>query len=301
MALPVTCACGAAFEVADTFAGQAVSCPECHAPARVPRPGGGPVRTSGYAVASVVLALVGAFTVILTVLAVVFGAAALVQIKRRGRSVVGVGYSVFGIVLGLVFTALSLFAYSRGELFGLDAQLREQMWRGEVRRGGPLEVVRADHGFAVTRPTQQWGVASPKMTEQVAPDYELLLANLRHDAYVGVRVADDLREQKLEDARETVLDGYRDTPERRANAFDVRRTGFKLTASRRFAAADTQRIELAFESRVNGQLFSYVVHVVRESDGDRTYIVDGWMPARRATQVEAEIRRALDSFRVLPP
>src|SRR5262245_57704151 len=111
MALSLSCACGARFEVEETLAGQAVTCPDCREPVQAPQAGGGAARTSGFAVASTVLALVGAFTLIGTVAAVVLGLVALVSVARNPGRVAGAGYAVFGIVAGVVFTALTLFAW----------------------------------------------------------------------------------------------------------------------------------------------------------------------------------------------
>ena len=104
MALSLSCACGAAFEVEDTFAGQSHRLPRlCPAlkvpPLRPPR-----LRTSGYALASVVLALVGAFTVVGTAVAAVLGVVALVSIARHRDRLSGAGYAVLGIVLGTGLT-----------------------------------------------------------------------------------------------------------------------------------------------------------------------------------------------------
>src|SRR2546430_889492 len=123
MAPSLSCSCGAGFEVEDTFAGQTIPCPDCAAalevpPLRPPPPappppppagGGGwrrpprpppQLRTSGFALASVVLALVGAFTVVGTALAAVLGVVALISIARRRDRLSGAGYAVLGIVLG---------------------------------------------------------------------------------------------------------------------------------------------------------------------------------------------------------
>ena len=124
MALTLSCSCGANFEVEDTFAGQTVSCPECQASLKAPAVVRGPLRTSGLAVASMVLALVGAFTFVGTLAAVLCGLAALVSIGRSGGRRAGVGFALFGVVAGVLFTGLTLFAYSTGELFGVGDQVR---------------------------------------------------------------------------------------------------------------------------------------------------------------------------------
>src|SRR5262245_13070273 len=100
MPLSLSCSCGARFEVEETFAGQEVACPECQTSLKAPLPHCVPRRTSGLAVASVILAVAGAFTLIGTLLAVVLGAAALVSIARHRERLAGAGYAVFGIVWG---------------------------------------------------------------------------------------------------------------------------------------------------------------------------------------------------------
>src|SRR5215467_1244077 len=122
----ITCACGARFEVDDTLAGQEVLCPECQRSLKAPALDRPPRVTSGWALASVVLALVGAFTVFGSLLAVLLGVIALVSIARNRRQIAGAGFAIFGICLGVAFTGLTLFALNTADVFGLDAWLRER-------------------------------------------------------------------------------------------------------------------------------------------------------------------------------
>src|SRR5579872_6625985 len=110
MALSLTCDCGARFEVEDTLAGQEVSCPECQQPLKAPALQGLPVRTSALAIASAVLALAGAFTVVGTVAAVVLGVAAQVSIRRHRERLAGYWLASFGIFAGVNLTVLMLLA-----------------------------------------------------------------------------------------------------------------------------------------------------------------------------------------------
>ena len=94
MTISLTCACGVRLEVDDTFAGQTINCPDCQRPLATPKPERAGVQTSGFAIASLTLALVGAFTLIGTVLAVLFGVLALLGIRRDPDRVTGKGYAV---------------------------------------------------------------------------------------------------------------------------------------------------------------------------------------------------------------
>src|SRR5689334_4716884 len=84
MSLSLSCGCGAQVELDETFAGQNVVCPECMQSICVPVVNRHPrVPTSGYALASMVLALVGMFTVVLSAVAILLGIAGLVSIARH--------------------------------------------------------------------------------------------------------------------------------------------------------------------------------------------------------------------------
>src|SRR5437588_796814 len=125
MTLAIDCTCGAHLEIDGKFAGQTIQCPDCQQPLQVPASAGESVRTSGFALGSFILALVGAFTVIGTVIAIILGVLGLRAIAKNPARLSGNGYALAGIVLGVLFTALGLFVYARVEVFGLDRLLRE--------------------------------------------------------------------------------------------------------------------------------------------------------------------------------
>jgi len=201
MALSLSCCCGSAFEVEDTFAGQAIACPDCGVALKVPPLRPPQLRTSGYAVASVVLALVGAFTVIGTAVAAAFGVVALVSIARHRDRVSGAGYAVLGIVLGSGLTALTGFAFSRGEVFD---RIREQVAAKQVETDGPMEIVRRQDGYSITRPSRAWGVAVPEFARELNFGDNLLLINRAKNAFMAVEHQDVGRET-LDQFRERFL------------------------------------------------------------------------------------------------
>jgi hypothetical protein len=300
MALSLSCSCGAAFEVEDTFAGQGIACPDCGAALRVPLPRPAQLRTSGYAVASVVLALIGAFTVVGTAAAAVLGVVALVSIARHRDRVAGAGYAVLGIVLGTGLTAVTGFAFSRGEVFD---RVREQVAAGQIDRSGPMEVVRPDDGFAITRPSPDWGVAGPEYAEQVGAGDDLLLANPARNAFLEV-ARQDAGRQTLEQFCDRFLDGYRDArpPGRPRNLDDLKRfSDFRLRQTRRLPpVGGAEVMEVVFDVKLAGQALAYEVRLVKPKAGTDVYAVIAWTHRRRLEQIEPEVRRALDSFRLLP-
>lgn len=310
MSLSLHCPCGARFEVEETFAGQEVACPECQGPVKAPPAHrAGPRRTSGYAIASLILALAGAFTVIGTLAAVLLGVAALIQVSRQRQRLAGSGYAVFGIVWGVIFTALSLFAYSSSELFGVGGMVREAMLSGEIDYTGPLEVLRHAEGFAITRPSEKWGVASESMDPHHWPHdhdlgVELILANVARQAQVDVTFVDLTRDRpgitSLEQCKDRVVDWFSDRrrlgrdPTEQILGF----TRFKLRESRRLPQQGrVEIVEILLDVHLAGQPRTYLVRVIKR--GDELYVLRGWASRRQFPRVEPEVRKALDSFRPL--
>ena len=119
MTLSLKCTCGVRLDIPENFAGQQITCPDCQHPVAVPRNDPALIKTSGLALTSLMLALVGAFTVVGTALAVVFGVLALIHLRHRPDAITGKRYAIAGIVLGVVLTATTLAAYSSVEQFGL--------------------------------------------------------------------------------------------------------------------------------------------------------------------------------------
>src|SRR5436305_11951345 len=132
MTLSLKCTCGVRLDVPENFAGQQLTCPDCQHPIAVPRADPALIKTSGLALASLLLALVGAFTILGTVLAVVLGTLALVHIRRRPEAVTGKGYAVAGMALGIVLTAATLIAYSSAERLGLRNLMGRAQWAGKL-------------------------------------------------------------------------------------------------------------------------------------------------------------------------
>jgi hypothetical protein len=297
MSLSLHCSCGADFEVEDTLAGQAVACPECQAALRAPPLVRGPLRTSGLAIASLVLALVGALTVVGTLAAVFCGVLALGQIRGRRDELTGAGLAVLGIAVGSVFTALTLFACFSGELFGIDGQLRGRMLAGQVDYPLALEVVDQANGFEIVRPSEKWGVAKqPLLAEKAEEDAVLLLVNASRDASVSVRV-EDLHRERFDQYRQTLLDHYRHRADGMGGEAVV---DFKLLANQSLPKREDMEVgEIVFEERVSGQLLVRLVQIFRREGADRAYVVRGWTPRRRYAQNQNELRKVLDSFRIL--
>jgi hypothetical protein len=217
MALTLTCVCGARSELEDTLAGQTITCPECQQPLQAPtlQPTGGTRRTNLLALLSAGVALAGAFTPLIgQVAAVVLGSMALVRINRRPDREAGAGLALFGIVCGLVFGALMVFALFAGELFGVAGWWREKTLADQVDSSGPLEFSDRIKGFTITRPSRKWGIAVNKDLEDpyikalTSRSSDLLLVNLNRPILVDVQ-AETANFRSLEEWENSLLEEWR--------------------------------------------------------------------------------------------
>jgi len=301
MSLFVNCSCGSRFEVEETFAGQMVSCPECQASVRVPAATPRPLRTSAYALASVLVGVTLTFTVIGSVVAVILGCVGLVSIARNRDRVTGAGYALFGIVWGLIFTGVTLMALTRGELFGLD-QLRQQIMAGEVDLTGPMEVIREKDGFAITRPSSRWGVARDSLVERLNPSASLLLANVLKDSYLSV-TAEVAGPVGMAHWRESVVKNFNDVPPDKVfgNGPDKARIRhFKVREVHATAPVDgAESEEMILDGREMGQARTYVVRIIKDDRNRKVYFIYAWTQSRRFPEVHPDLRKAMDSFRIL--
>ena len=65
------------------------------------------------------------------------------------------------------------------------------------------------------------------------------------------------------------------------------------------AVADECLVE-PLDLRVGGEELTYVAHLIQSAGHEDFFRVVAWSARRRFTHLEDEMRRALDSFRVLP-
>jgi hypothetical protein len=291
MTLSLLCRCGVRFEVEDALAGQSIACPECQQTLAAPTGDRPAVRTSGWALASFVCALVLAFTGVGSLLAVLLGLVALIDVARNRGRVTGRGYALFGVIVGLLSTGVFAFAVSRQELIG--GMIRERFQAGQVDRTGPLEVADSAKTFHITRPSSSWGVAKDKTAADWNPDAELVLTRLGPTAYVDVVQADRLG-KSLVALRDEEIREYRTNFGFHHNVIGSRTV--VESEKRQLTDAEGREIaEVRLEVRNKGQTTIYWIRVV--GAGDRAYILRGGGSPSAFAATREEIRQAFDSFR----
>jgi hypothetical protein len=328
MALSLTCLCGARFELEDTLAGQTITCPECQQPLKAPALQQAPLRTSNLALLSMILALVGAFTLIGTAAAAVLGLLALAEIARNRDKVAGVGLALFGLIAGVGLTALTAFALFSGEVFGFAANIRELMLADQIDAAGPLEIVDGANGFKIKRPTKKWGVAvkdieNPLLQGLLRDDAHLLLVKSSPYVFLDVH-SEGVNGRTMEECKENILAEYQVEPEeepwmkqarprrpgaRRTvnpenNPFKPTRYFLQQKLSLPIPQEDADKVAEVLELRLEVSCVSrnwpFVIRLIKTKMG-KLYVVRAFTPTKKFfKEAEAEIEEALDSFRVLP-
>jgi hypothetical protein len=296
MAIRFNCTCGVLLEVDDGRSGQSLECPDCKRCVRVPSVERTPQRTSGLAIASLTLALVGAFTIVGTLLAVVLGVLALVSIARQRDRLAGESFAISGILLGVVLTGMSLFAYSSFELFGVSSILREVEWAGKLDYSEPMERPIAAQ-YSVIRPSKEWG--EYRHNAHFNDINEFILVNVRKDAFVTCLWFFLDRPAKLEAVRAEALACLQ-----RSELFRLlTRHGFptelKVLAKKLLPTRDgLELFELQLSTKLGRRSRKLLVQLAKEHDDDRVYVIVGGTREEQFDDVEPELRQILDSFKI---
>jgi hypothetical protein len=307
MTLLLTCDCGARFEVEDTLAGETVNCPECHQTLQAPVLQRVPRRTSMLAVLSFVLALVGAFTVVGSALAILLGLSALVVVFIRRDRLAGFGFAVAGILLGAIGIPLTLFALANSAWFGLGPWVRVHQMGAQLQTGGSLEVRRSASGFSINRPSTNWGLVQGQQLDDpgVAPlqqDCDLLLAEPRLFAFVDVRIDKTAKKKDLlfvvEDVWEQLHDrppvnpwgGYTD-PNYRPKVIFLGESGPR----RQVPLPDGEMLETTGAFQCGGKRWTFLVRLYRWPGGP-VFIVRGYAPTKLFAQARPELIQVMDTF-----
>src|SRR5262245_23364569 len=189
MSISLTCTCGAFLEVDDRFAGQMIQCPDCGRPLQAAPGEKLPLRTSGWAIVSLLSSVAGALTLVGPLLGIAAGGFALRSIRKHPDRLAGRGYALTGIVFGFLFSIISGLALLAPHMLGIDFLLRSVDWAGKLDYSGELEV-KTDRGFFITRPTASWGLyrgqpeTDPEKPQAaVLHSDQIILVNVVEDAH----------------------------------------------------------------------------------------------------------------------
>src|SRR5262245_12127494 len=109
MAIRLTCVCGAFLEIDDKLKGLTIPCPDCIRQLDTTPPPPPPHSTSAWALASLLLPLVGMFTLIGPLAGIACSFIAARRLRQDPRAG-GAELAKAGMLLGIFFTGMSLWA-----------------------------------------------------------------------------------------------------------------------------------------------------------------------------------------------
>jgi hypothetical protein len=301
MPLSLTCTCGAKLEIDDKFAGKIITCPDCDkqlstAPEQV-----WAARTSGYAIASLIFALVGPFTLIAPLLAIACGAFALSHITRQPEAVGGKRFALAGIILGSLFAILSLAAYLSPEVLRVDGLFRliefgkklEYPSDLEIKIGSDEEVLK----FVITRPNRSWGKAQGD---------DLILVQPWNDAcVVCVNERYDQTGEESEIVLQRGLDLFLESDLAKSiwdatNKKDEDRPKFREPKTIESPDASMQIYEMLVDLSKVQPPRTFLVRVVK-MDGRKLFVVAGGTRQSRFARMEPELRQIVESYKLQNP
>jgi hypothetical protein len=316
MSLTLTCECGARFEVDEVWAAKEVPCPDCGAKIRAPAAEAEqtPIeRPSWLALMAVTLVVVGAFTLVGTVVGV---ALALIALIRRQP---GAGIAWLALLGGLLLSVLTwaMFAYP-GQL-PLGAWVRYQLLTAQVDTRGPEQIRSADNAVSLTRPKKNWGRArTNRLADPAVGDLQLdgdvLLVRLSDRAYVDLRRIDGRGDQQLSslgDLLMTELSGAAaQAPQDDFNDRRGRRGAAPIASAEQLRTGPLEKDEeregreWVYDVRRGGQHWRFLIRVYRQQ-GERQatrplYLLRAYAPAARYPEREKELQAILDSFQFVP-
>jgi hypothetical protein len=304
MTLSLTCKCGARLDIDEKFAGQLVHCPDCNLPLDTGPPPTKATRTSDLALASLLLALIGAFTIVGTIAAVACGFLALAQIRRAKGEIGGMRFARAGIALGSAFTLVTAALLWSTELLRVDGWLRVIESAGKIDYDLSDEIsIQKSGGFdggsgTIRRPTRAWGRLPNNDPNILKPD-DLVLVNLWEDAYILCLTRIDAAGQTLEECRQEGLKSFLEsnliTRILGRITDDAPPTGKER--DKRDSPNPNDESVFVFDVRLRSVDWTFLIRV-RRVDNNRLTVVAAGTRKSRFDRLEPTFVKALDSFKV---
>jgi len=291
--------------VDDRFAGQMIQCPDCGRPLQAAPGEKLPLRTSGWAIASLFASVAGALTLIGPLLGIAAGGLALRSIRKHPDRLAGRSYALAGIVLGFLFSIVSGLAVLAPDILGIDFLLHGAEWAGKLDYSGSLEV-KTDRGFFITKPTADWGLyrgqleTDPEKPMAVLNSDQVILVNVAEDAHaIGYLMVKTQLVEEQDSDRKTALDTFarsellRMLGRRRRGAGEL---PVEVVSSRMTADDGREVQELVVDVQPGRQPRSFVMRVIR--GGDDIFIIAAGTRKNRFAALEKELRKLIEGFKI---
>jgi hypothetical protein len=238
--------------------------------------------------------------------AALLGLAALWQIARHRDRLAGRRLALAGIVLGLVLGGAGVYC-NRSSLIDPDKLINRLPLAGTVELTEPAEIIRSRDGFAITPPSKKWGVWHQKSPDDnnagPAPIEEpFVLLNPSQDTYISCLVTRADKES-LPESKDRALEVFREP--NFSGTTDLLKSPLRLSERsstllpKKEDEPKTDRLELILEKTQVGQNRVYLVRVIKTEGVPEVFLLVASTRKSRFHRLEGELRRALDSFRLL--
>ncbi len=245
---------------------------------------------SALALASALLVLIGAFTVVGTIAGIVVGILGLLSIRKNPDKVQGVALAAFGIGAGIAFTVITLLILHTPDALGLGRYFRSSMWNGKVDRSTALEV-RGDD-FTLTLPSADWGIVkNAKLGQTIVDtlqgkDTRMLLMQTVRFAFVDI----DSKEPGVDHPLEQRMESY------------VQDFPFKINEADTTEKIKSQENLLSIEKTLNlrcsGQPWVLILRLSRKPEKSKLIMLRAFAPKATFRDAEREMRKILDSLKI---
>lgn len=296
MAISLTCSCGARLEIDDKFAGKAIPCPDCQRPlntaAGTPEPPDLPA--SGLALTSLILALVGAFTFVGSLAAVVVGFLAQRQIARAPDRIGGLKLARAGMIVGAVCTLLTLGAFLSNEVIGVDSLLREWRYGAQLdyatdAAGFYTSPLGQDERLGIQRPSRSWG----RLHGRGQSGDTLTLLNLREDAQIVCLPFNGPEDEQS--ARDKAADRFRQSDLFKVLSKSAEVKPVSPDAADAKPVPDSKQNDMTLEVHFGGYDRKFLLRVAKVNAN--YYLLAGGTRKGRFDRMADEFGRAFDSFK----
>ncbi|MFO0879844.1 MAG: hypothetical protein U0840_21060 [Gemmataceae bacterium] len=312
MAVVCTCDCGARFEVADSPGDVPPCCPECGQPVTVAHQSGPEARLDWLALASVLLAITGACTVVGSLLGSLVGLAALLRIRTSKHPRRGASLALAGVGMGLGFAALSWMLLRSEASEGVAAWLRRVRLIGQVETTIPAQITSRDGLCQLPRPRGDWlqlrpGFSPDSSIDELVARRDVVLMLPRYRAMLDLSRETENIQPTLADQRLTILDELaaprrpllgdddQENPLRTPPSVPVEET------SRELPEVDGYRAyEWSFALRRGGQHWQFLIRAYRPRGvrgSTAFYLLRLYAPVHHYRKVEEEFRAIANSVR----
>jgi hypothetical protein len=323
MPLAVKCECGSQLEIDEKFLGKEILCPDCQRPLPTKAPPTPPPldipefrRTSGLAILSLSMSIVGFFTLIGSIAGIALGVVALKKITQQPNKLEGTVLARAGVITGGVGLFLTLILMFLPTAF-VEVYMRDLLYAGRLHypTGKSVERTTETETVRIDRPSQNawndWGVyTSPALVNPPFTKDDLILINTKEDAYISCeKISYQEDDENKGGRKQKALERFRDSEllnligRMHGHKFPGERIPFeekKLDDKDKKGDAkkkDEKAQDYVFDMEVGGRTRRFLVHWTLK-DRVRLIVLVASAPPGRFERLEKEIRESFEKVSI---